>query len=111
MGISTHVLDTAEGRPARDIPVTCERIERDDVVHLAAVETNEDGRVPSLVADQDLLPGRYRLRFEIAGYVGEAGRSTIFPCVEVLVDVATAEEHYHVPLLLAGNGYTIYRGS
>lgn len=111
MGISTHVLDIAEGRPARDVPVTCERIDYDEVMAVARTKTNEDGRVPALVADADLEPARYRVRFEIAAYVAQAGRSTIFPCVEVLIDVATVDEHYHVPLLLAGNGYSIYRGS
>lgn len=111
MGISTHVLDIAEGCPAPDIPVTCERVEHGGAVRLAAVHTDEDGRVSSVVADPDLVPGLHRLRFEIAGYVAEAGRSTIFPRIEVLIDVTTAEEHYHVPLLLAGNGYSIYRGS
>lgn len=111
MGLSTHVLDIAEGRPARGLPVTCERLDDEGATHIAAVETDEDGRVPALIADADLQPGRYRLRLEIAAHVRQHGRSTVFPFVEVVVDVADASEHYHIPLLLAGNGHTVYRGS
>lgn len=111
MGLSTHVLDIAEGQPARGLPVTCDRLDDEATARIATGETNADGRIPALVADEDLQPGRYRLRFDVAAHVRERGRSTVFPVVEVTVEIAAADEHYHIPLLLAGNGYTVYRGS
>lgn len=111
MGLSTHVLDIAEGQPARGLPVTCERLDNGGTTHLAAAETNADGRVPALIPDEQLQPGRYRVRFEVAAHVRDRGRSTVFPFVEVVVDVTDAGAHYHIPLLLAGNGYSVYRGS
>lgn len=111
MGLSTHVLDIADGRPGTGIPVVCSRIEADGLIEVASAVTDDDGRVRSLIDDAGLDPARYRLQFELSSYLSEAGRSTVFPVVEVLVEITRSGEHHHVPLLLAGNGYTVYRGS
>lgn len=111
MGLSTHVLDIADGRPGAGIPVVCHRIEADGLIEVASAVTDDDGRVRSLVDDAELDTARYRLQFELSSYLSEAGRSTIFPVAEVLVEITRSDEHHHVPLLLAGNGYTVYRGS
>jgi 5-hydroxyisourate hydrolase len=96
MSISTHVLDTERGEPARGIAV--ELFRGDELV--AVRETNEDGRIPDLGGDE-LPPDVYRLVFH--------PRSPFFRKVEVAVELG--EGHYHVPLLLSPYSCAIYRGN
>jgi 5-hydroxyisourate hydrolase len=93
--ISTHVLDTAAGRPASGVKVS---LARGDVV-VASGTTDADGRIRELAAD--LAPGTYRLVFEVA--------SPFFR--RVALDVAIAEGPHHIPLLLSPYGIASYRGS
>ncbi|HXV58601.1 MAG TPA: hydroxyisourate hydrolase [Gaiellaceae bacterium] len=95
MSISTHVLDTERGEPARGIAVELYLGER----LLASRETDADGRIPDLA--DDVEPGVYRLVFH--------PRSPFFRRVEVEVELGPG--HYHVPLLLAPYSCAIYRGS
>ncbi len=100
--VTTHVLDTALGRPAAGVDVT---LEQDGTV-VARGTTDPDGRVGDLGPDR-LDPGTYRLRFDTGAY---AGGAAFFPEV-VVAFVVQGEEHLHVPLLLSPHGYTTYRGS
>lgn len=100
--LSTHVLDTAEGRPAAGIRI---RLETRDGDELGAATTDEDGRVSELGPGR-LPVGDYVLRFETGSYV--AG---FYPEVVVVFTVQDADDHYHVPLLLSPYGYSTYRGS
>ena len=100
--VSTHVLDTAAGRPAAGVPVTLESA--DGVV--ATATTDADGRVPDLGPER-LAPGTYRLRFDTRAY---AGGAAFFPEV-VVAFVVQGDAHLHVPLLLSPFGYSTYRGS
>jgi 5-hydroxyisourate hydrolase len=93
--ISTHVLDTGQGRPAAGVEVELWRGE----VRVAAGTTNEDGRIPELAAD--LGPGSYRLVFHPP--------SPFFTRVELEVELA--DGHYHVPLLVSPYSCASYRGS
>ena len=95
--VTTHVLDTAAGRPAAGIPV---RLLRDGDV-LATGETDADGRVTELGPDE-LAPGDYRLEFDV--------RTPFLPRVVIDFTIADAS-HYHVPVLLSPFGFTTYRGS
>lgn len=106
MSLSTHVLDTARGRPAAGLTVTCERRDADGWRHVATAVTDGDGRVPHLVADLDA--GVHRLVFA----TGEWADSRIFwPEVVVTFEVTAPADHHHVPLLLSPYGYSTYRGS
>lgn len=100
--LSTHILDTAAGRPAAGVPVAL--LDLDGEV-LAEAETDRDGRVGSLGGD--LAAGTYRLRFVTDVHLGP---HAFFPEVEVVFRVL-ADEHHHVPLLLSPYGYSTYRGS
>lgn len=95
--LSTHILDTAAGRPARDVTVT---LLDGDGTALAEWVTDDDGRVGALGGD--LPTGTYRLRFDLDG--------PFYPEVVVAFRI-TADEHHHVPLLLSPFGYSTYRGS
>ncbi len=111
--ISTHVLDTSQGRPAAGVPVTLE-IANDDGAwgpHGAAT-TDADGRVKNLLpAGARLAAARYRLTFDTAAYFAARGVESFYPAVTVVFRVRDASQHHHVPLLLSPFGYSTYRGS
>jgi 5-hydroxyisourate hydrolase len=111
--ISTHVLDTALGKPAKDVPV---RLERQETIGewrlLASARTDHDGRCPQLLPDDGVLhAGLYRLTFDTASYFAAQKVGALYPVVEITFQVRENESHFHIPLLLSANGYTTYRGS
>jgi 5-hydroxyisourate hydrolase len=112
-GISTHVLDTAQGQPAKDVPVRLERRDASGVWRLlAAARTDQDGRCSQLLPEKEALtPGLYRLGFETATYFAARKLNSLYPLVEITFHVRENEERFHIPLLLSPNGYTTYRGS
>ncbi|NUR97121.1 MAG: hydroxyisourate hydrolase [Kribbellaceae bacterium] len=101
--LSTHVLDTALGRPAAGVPV--ELYQGD--VREASGTTDSDGRI---VFAQAVDPGTYRLWFDVTKYAKSTGQDIFFPEVSVTFTVAD-ERHYHVPLLLSPFAFSTYRGS
>ncbi|HEX6048054.1 MAG TPA: hydroxyisourate hydrolase [Gemmatimonadaceae bacterium] len=111
--ISTHVLDTARGRPATDVPVLLERVDPSGARReIARARTDADGRVRELVAHGERLEaGTYCLTFETIEYFAPAGVEAFYPRVTILFTVREVAEHYHVPLLLSPYGYSTYRGS
>jgi len=112
MGISTHVLDTAKGMPARGVRVTLERAVGDGWEAIGDGETDIDGRVRTLVpADVALTPNSYRLRFDTHGYARKNHEGCFFPEVTIVFDVRDSSQHYHVPLLYSPYGYSTYRGT
>jgi 5-hydroxyisourate hydrolase len=109
--ITTHVLDTARGRPATGVPIVLERLGEAAAV-LARAQTDMDGRARDLLPpDATLEPGTYRLTFDTATYFRTQHVKGFFPQVVVVFDVRDAGEDHHVPLLLSPFGYTTYRGS
>lgn len=112
-GLSTHVLDTARGRPAAGVPVRLERREGDGGWReVSAAATDGDGRVRSLLPEGEALAaGEYRLTFALAEWFAAAGRESFYPEATVVFRVSKPDEHHHVPLLLAPFGYSTYRGS
>ena len=107
--ITTHVLDTALGRPAAGVPVRLSRIDDSDHV-LADAVTDDDGRVRSLGPDR-VCAGTYRLVFNTAGYFTRTGQPCFFPEVSLSFVVADPDQHHHIPLLLSPFAYSTYRGS
>ncbi|HSV67166.1 MAG TPA: hydroxyisourate hydrolase [Mycobacteriales bacterium] len=107
MTISTHILDTARGRPAAGVHVQLERRTDDGTWQsLADGVTDANGRLGDWAPQ--LAAGVHRLVFDTAGYLGE---SAFFPEVTVTFEIADLAEHYHVPLLLSPFAYSTYRGS
>ncbi|QBI19748.1 hydroxyisourate hydrolase [Egibacter rhizosphaerae] len=111
MSLSTHVLDTARGRPAPGLQVTCERRDGDGWQHLTTRETNDDGRIGDLLGREELTAGVHRLTFATGAWAAAHGRETFWPEVTVTFEIAAPDEHHHVPLLLSPFGYSTYRGS
>jgi 5-hydroxyisourate hydrolase len=112
MGISTHILDTAIGRPAASVPVSLARFENAQWTVLSHGMTDADGRVRSLLPEGAAPEvGLYRVRFETATYYEAQKLAGLYPYVEIAFSVDAGQQHYHIPLLLTANGYTTYRGS
>ena len=114
-GISTHVLDTARGRPAAGVAVSLARKTGNGWTELAAASTDAGGRVGNLLPAQVKDPaGTYRLRFDVGAYFAAQGAGAdaapFYPYVEIVFQIRDVE-HYHVPLLVSPFGYTTYRGS
>lgn len=113
IGISTHVLDIARGKPAAGIPVQLERSDAPEQWHkVSSGRTDQDGRCEHLLpAGVDLAPGTYRLSFHTATYHSQLGVGALHPVVQITFLVRDGEKHFHLPLLLSPYGYTTYRGS
>ena len=112
--LTTHVLDTALGRPAAGLVIELFRI-GDKPERIATVETNADGRVDSpLLEGEAFRAGVYELRFHAGDYLRKASNladPAFLDIVAIRFGVSSAQEHYHVPLLLSPYGYSTYRGS
>jgi 5-hydroxyisourate hydrolase len=111
--ISTHVLDTANGKPAAGVPV---RLERQDISGkwsaLGSGQTDQDGRCGQLLREgEPLREGLHRLTFDTAIYFAACGIQGLYPVVQVTFQVRAGESQFHIPLLFSPNGYTTYRGS
>lgn len=108
--ISCHVLDTARGRPAGGVPVNLAQLDPSGVWRpVASASTNTDGRVPDFCAGS-LAPGTYRVHFDTGSYFSP-DLAAFYPFVDVVFQVSSSSEHYHIPLLISPYGYTTYRGS
>jgi 5-hydroxyisourate hydrolase len=113
--ITTHVLDTALGRPAVGVPVRLEHITESGCTELGRASTDSNGRAAQLCAGP-IGPGTYRLVFDTGAYapaLPEGGKreAAFFPEVAVTFSVRDLARDYHVPLLLSPFGYATYRGS
>lgn len=112
--LTTHVLDTAKGKPAAGLAIELYRLgEREE--RLVQAKTNADGRVDgALLEGTDFVPGVYELRFHAGDYL-RGGVGPPYPAfldvIPIRFGIAAADEHYHVPLLLSPYGYSTYRGS
>ena len=111
--ISTHVLDTAKGKPASGVPVRLEcRNSSGKWVLVASAQTDQDGRCSQLLPEgAKLAEGAHRLTFDIASYFAACSVEGLYTVVEITFQVRSGESHLHIPLLLSPNCYTTYRGS
>lgn len=113
--LTTHVLDTAHGRPAAGMRLELFRIEGDERVALKSAVTNEDGRTDEPLLNRDELePGVYEIFFDVGAYfAGEPGvpEPPFLDRVPIRFGIADPESHYHVPLLASPWSYSTYRGS
>ncbi|GAA0501286.1 hydroxyisourate hydrolase [Deinococcus depolymerans] len=117
-GLSTHVLDTARGRPAAGIPVELREVQGGTRTLVTRTVTNADGRTDGpLIARGALRRGTFELTFHVAPYFAElvgavpgAGEPFLDE-ITLRFTVADADAHYHVPLLVSPWSYSTYRGS
>jgi 5-hydroxyisourate hydrolase len=111
--ITTHVLDTSKGRPAKGVSVLLEFQSADGTwLELARGATNDDGRVADLLPkDKEIVGGIYRITFNTGRYYSDNQTSGFYPLVPIIFEIKDSKQHYHVPLLLNPFGYSTYRGS
>lgn len=107
--LTTHVLDTANGRPGAGIAIDLSMLQAGEWQLVKTVRTNADGRTDApLLEGASFRPGAYELAFHIGSYFKGQGFLDLVPVRFVITDPAA---HYHVPLLCSPWGYTTYRGS
>lgn len=116
--LTTHVLDTAHGRPAAGMRLELHRLAADGARELVGrFATNDDGRVDGPLLEGDAFTaGAYELVFHVGAYFralrgGDLPEPPFLDAVPVRFGVADADAHYHVPLLVSPFGYSTYRGS
>jgi 5-hydroxyisourate hydrolase len=107
--LTTHVLDTAHGRPAAGLWIELHRIGEERVL-LASTHTNGDGRTDApLLEGAEFAAGTYEITFHVGDYFDEARR--FLDLVPVRFSIVDSDTHYHVPLLCTPWSYSTYRGS
>lgn len=109
--ITTHVLDTAAGRPGSGIAIELEHAQAGTWQLVGAGITDDDGRLRTLTPQGPVAAGTYRIRFQTGAYYASHGIAGFFPVVEIQFSVHDGAAHYHVPLLLSPFGFSTYRGS
>ena len=116
--ITTHILDTAIGKPAANVPVQLEQnIDAESGpkwAELGSGVTDENGRIGNLLDNSTgLTAGDYRLRFDSKAYFNSQSQQGFYPYVEIVFSIneSQRDEHFHIPLLISPFGYSTYRGS
>jgi 5-hydroxyisourate hydrolase len=116
-GLTTHVLDTALGKPAQGLRIQLMRMTGEEAELIKTVFTNDDGRVdggPMLIGE-DFQVGQYELLFHAGDYLKGKGFALTEPpfldVIPIRFGISDTTAHYHVPLLLSPYGYSTYRGS
>ncbi len=110
--LTTHVLDTAKGKPAQGLQI--EVVRGGD--HILTVTTNADGRIEGPILEGEAFSvGSYELRFHAGDYFRQSAAPLQEPLfldvIPICFGIADASQHYHVPLLLSPFSYSTYRGS
>ena len=114
--LTTHVLDTAHGRPAAGMAVRLLRQSTSGATLIIERRTNADGRCDGpLLEGTTLLAGNYELNFAAGDYFAASGvvlpEPRFLDEVVIRFGISDVNAHYHVPLLISPYGYSTYRGS
>lgn len=114
--LTTHVLDTARGKPAAGIRIALYRVSGNSHRKIAETVTNHDGRTDApMLAGAKFTEGHYELIFFTGDYLRTSGQATgevlFLDQIPIRFGVPDATQHYHVPLLISPFAYSTYRGS
>lgn len=109
--ITTHVLDTSIGKPAKGIEIKLFQKNNSDWKEIATGVTNSDGRIADLLEKGKIAEkGIYKINLDVGNYFKEKKIKNFYPYVEIIFEI-DSDGHYHIPLLLSPFGYSTYRGS
>ena len=116
VGLTTHVLDTARGKPAAGVRIMLYKVSGDGRDKIGEAVTNADGRTDApMLAGKGFVVGVYELVFCAGAYLrgsGQASGEVLFlDDIPIRFGVTDAGAHYHVPLLISPFAYSTYRGS
>ena len=110
--LTTHVLDTATGMPAKGMTIHLYRFDGDQRSHVVTMVTNDDGRTDTPILPQgEFSVGRYELVFEAGPYFGRDDAPVFLDDIPIRFGVNDPASHYHVPLLVSPFSFSTYRGS
>lgn len=108
--LSTHILDTALGKPAVDVVIRLEQQIGEGWEIIAQGVTDVDGRLKDF-GQERLAAGRYRLTAEIGEYFAATHRETLYPSAQIDFVITENGGHYHLPFLISPWSWSTYRGS
>ncbi|WP_432372419.1 hydroxyisourate hydrolase [Pantoea allii] len=108
--ISTHILDTALGKPAADVAILLEKSTAQGWSTYASGVTDGDGRLKDLTPEP-IAPGHYRLTAAIGDYFRVTGRDALYVSAQIDFVIAASGSHYHLPFLISPWSWSTYRGS
>jgi 5-hydroxyisourate hydrolase len=113
--LTTHVLDTAQGKPAAGVEVVLYRV-NPELQELAREQTNHDGRLNQPILEgEELVAGVYEMVFQAGDYFRNQSLDLAEPLfvdeVVLRFGISQPDQHYHVPLLVSPFAYSTYRGS
>ena len=111
--LSTHVLDTKNGKPAAGVKIDLFEVTASGDLHILSTETNSDGRTDELLlSGEQMRTGDFKLLFHIGDYFYDsADKASFLTVVPVQFRIDDASAAYHVPLLASPWSYSVYRGS
>ncbi|MFV0384081.1 hydroxyisourate hydrolase [Paracoccus sp. (in: a-proteobacteria)] len=113
--LTTHVLDTARGKPAEGMEIVLFRLQKGQRVQLARLRTNADGRTDrQILPPEEFATGSYELEFHAGDWMDATGIPTESPRFLDVIPIRfgmSRQDHYHVPLLVSPFGFSTYRGS
>ena len=114
--LTTHVLDTARGKPAAGVRIALYRVSGMKHSKIAETVTNADGRTEApMLSGSAFKAGVFELVFFAGDYLRQTGQGTgevlFLDEIPIRFGVPDADQHYHVPLLIAPFSYSTYRGS
>ena len=115
-GLTTHVLDTSQGKPANNLKIELFKVEKSEKIYINSFITNDDGRVDSpLIKEGELKISTYEILFYAGEYLKnqkpELKSSLFLDVIPIRFNITNDKDHYHVPLLLSPYSYSTYRGS
>ncbi len=110
--ITTHILDIAVGKPASGVKVILFIKQEESWKELAHSFSDINGRIEDLLSsDIQILSATYKLVFFPGDYFQKNNRKCFYPSISVCFEIINTKQHYHIPLLLSGFGYSTYRGT
>ena len=114
--LTTHVLDTALGTPAKGLNITLFSCTESEKTFISVDKTNADGRLSKpILEERDFKKGTYELLFDVLEYFSSEHKGKyqgfFYDKIPIRFQIKNTAQHYHVPLLLSPFGYSTYRGS